>query len=82
MNIDRLLKEKKITKAELANRMGILAQNVNANLKNPSEDTIRNIARALGVSIAELFDESENITEPRADFVCPNCGAKYKLVRD
>lgn len=75
MNIDKILKEKKITKVELANRMGILPQNVNANLRNPSEDTIRNIAKALGVPIAVLFEDGSEPDAPIAhSHKCPHCG--------
>lgn len=76
MNIDRLLKEKGITKAQLAERMGILPQNVNANLKNPKEDTIRNIAVALGVPIYVLFEDEDDTSNA---IVCPKCGARFEL---
>lgn len=80
MNIDKLLIQKGMTKAMLAERMGILPQNVNANLKNPKEDTIRNIAEALGVEPWELFASKEELfTEEKNTFTCPKCGAKFEL---
>ena len=75
MDIDKLLKEKGITKSELARRLGISNQNVNANLKNPKEDSIRNIAAAIGVPISVLFGEDDDKTR----ITCPKCGARFKL---
>lgn len=60
MDISELLKQKNITKAELANRLGIHNQNVNKLLANPTEANIIKIADALGVSVGELFGESPN----------------------
>lgn len=80
MNIDRLLAEKGMTKAMLAERMGILPQNVNANLKNPKEDTIRNIAEALGVEPWELFTSKEEIIKKDENIItCPTCGTKIEF---
>lgn len=75
MNIDNLLKEKGITKTELARRLGISNQNVNANLRNPKEDSIRNIAAAIGVPVSVLFGEDED----KNHITCPKCGARFKL---
>lgn len=83
MNIDKLLIEKGMTKAMLAERMGILPQNVNANLKNPKEDTIRNIAEALGVEPWELFASKSDIIEKDKDSItCPKCGTIFKMQPD
>ena len=80
MNIDNLLIKKGVTKAMLAERMGILPQNVNANLKNPKEDTIRNIADALGVEPWELFATKEEIIkEDENTITCPTCGTKIEF---
>lgn len=74
MNIDKLLEEKGITKAILAERMGILPQNVNANLKNPKEDTIRKIAIALEIPTWQLFASEEEIASIQTSTTCPHCG--------
>ena len=75
MNIDNLLKEKGITKTELARRLGISNQNVNANLRNPKEDSIRNIAKEIGVPVSVLFGEEDD----KNSIICPKCGARFKL---
>ena len=75
MNIDNLLKEKGITKTELARRLGISNQNVNANLRNPKEDSIRNIAKAIGVPVSVLFGEEDD----KNSITCPKCGARFRL---
>lgn len=87
MNIDKLLNEKSMTKAMLAEKMGIRSQNVNVALKNPTEETIRKIAVALGVEVWELFTSKseivEEITEETKNTIrCPKCGARFELKED
>lgn len=78
MNIDKLLSEKGMTKSMLAEKMGIRSQNVNVSLRNPTEDTMRKIADALGVEMWELFIEKPTSNEPNCNtLVCPKCGAKF-----
>lgn len=84
MNIDKLLNEKSMTKAMLAEKMGIRSQNVNVALKNPTEETIRKIAVALGVEVWELFKSKSEIVGGIEDgvkngFACPKCGARFVL---
>lgn len=77
MNIDSLLKEKGMTKTMLAEKMGIRSQNVNVALKNPTEETMRKIAAALGVEVWELFtseDGSMKEQERKNTIPCPYCG--------
>ena len=75
MNIDKLLAEKGMTKTMLAERMGIRSQNVNVALRNPTEETMRKIAEALGVEVWELFATKEEIMEEEKNFIpCPYCG--------
>ena len=80
MNIGKLLSEKGMTKAMLAEKMGIRSQNVNVSLRNPTEDTMRKIAEALGVEMWELFTEKPTSKEPDSNtLVCPKCGAEFIL---
>ncbi len=77
MNIDSLLKEKGMTKTMLAEKMGIRSQNVNVALKNPTEETMRKIANALGVEVWELFTSEGEVTkeaEKKNTIPCPYCG--------
>lgn len=78
MNIDLLLKEKGMTKAMLAEKMGIRSQNVNVSLKNPTEETMKKIAEALGVEVWELFKPNESPASPGANsIICPKCGTRF-----
>ena len=81
MNIDELLKEKGMTKAMLAEKMGIRSQNVNVSLRNPTEETMKKLADALGVEMWELFVSKEKLVEQQEQnsIVCPKCGAKFEL---
>lgn len=81
MNIDELLKEKGMTKAMLAEKMGIRSQNVNVSLRNPTEETMKKLADALGVEMWELFVSKGKLVEQQEQntIVCPKCGAKFEL---
>lgn len=77
MNIDSLLKEKGMTKTMLAEKMGIRSQNVNVALKNPTEETMRKIANALGVEVWELFTTEGEVmkeADKKNTIPCPYCG--------
>ena len=59
INIDRILKRKKISKTELANRLGVPRQSIYSYLKgNVSLEKIVNMANALDVELWELFSRS------------------------
>lgn len=77
MDITSILKEKGITKAELAERLGIFSQNVNKMLINPTEATIKKIADAIGVPMWQLFASREEVLNDNRNEiagVCPHCG--------
>ena len=77
MDITNILKEKGISKAELAERLGIFSQNVNKMLINPTEATIKKIADAIGVPMWQLFASREEVLRKNrneATGVCPHCG--------
>ena len=60
MRIKELLKEKRITQKELAERMGITPSTLSILLKgNMTMATLRRIADALGVEVATLYDTPE-----------------------
>lgn len=82
MNIDSLLKEKGMTKTMLAEKMGIRSQNVNVALKNPTEETMRKIANALGVEVWELFTTEGEATkgaDKKNTIPCPHCGKPIEV---
>lgn len=81
MRLREILKEKKISGAELARRLGVSSSYVNMVAKgsaNMSIEKCRVIADALGVPLAAMFDgySDPNVT------VCPHCGKRIKLVID
>jgi len=78
MRIKEVIKEKGLTIQALADSMGINRVNLSTSINgNPTIETLEKIANALGVSVAELFEQSAN------DAVnCPHCGGKIKVVKD
>lgn len=58
LRIEEILKEKGLTKGDLAECMGISRQTLHSHLTgNPSLDILNRFAAALGVDIRELFDK-------------------------
>jgi transcriptional regulator with XRE-family HTH domain len=61
LNIDSVLKEKKISKTELADKLGVPRQSIYSYLDgNVSLGILVNIANALDVPLWQLFNSSEN----------------------
>lgn len=60
-NIKRIRQDKRISQNKLARESGIAQSALSAiesSVKNPSVETVQLIAKALGVTISELFGES------------------------
>ena len=80
MRIKELLKQKGITAKELAAKLnlseGALSQSLNG---NPTVERLTQIASALGVSVAELFEAPASDT---AVITCPHCGKPITLQVD
>ena len=74
MRIKELCKERGITQADLARRLGVrpssLSQSISRN--RLSADSLQRIADALHVSVGELFEHEPTI-------VCPHCGRLIRL---
>ena len=75
IEIDRLLKEKRLSKTDLAKRMGINRVSLYSVLSgNPTLDNINKLAAAIGVPVSELFEV------PATDVItCPKCGTKFRM---
>jgi transcriptional regulator with XRE-family HTH domain len=76
LRVKEISKEKGLTIAIVANRMGIkppaLSRIINGG--NTTTDTLQKIADALNVPIADLFEQ------PASDTItCPKCGAKLEI---
>lgn len=67
--VKELCREKGITIKQLAEKMNIVPESLSRAINgNPHLSTIRKIAEALGVSVADLFDRNED--ELLAIIVC------------
>lgn len=77
LRVKELCKEKGFTQKMLAEKIGVaeisLSRSING---NPSLDTLNKIASALGVSIAELFEQPKKNT---ASLTCPHCGKSIEI---
>jgi transcriptional regulator with XRE-family HTH domain len=69
VNLIRLIKEKKISQAEICRKTGVkkttLNEIVTGKIDNPTLETLKNISSALDVSLSALVDENgdEHIIE-------------------
>ncbi|MFT4221889.1 helix-turn-helix domain-containing transcriptional regulator [Dysgonomonas sp.] len=78
INIDDILKKKKITKTDVSKRMGLSRESLYRILSgNPTLDNLTKLAAALNVPISDLFDTPTDNTVN-----CPYCGNKIKLTKD
>lgn len=77
LRIKELCKERGITQAQLADKLGIQAvsfsQAVSRNKFNM--DRLSDIADILGVEIPDLFEQTGG-----GVIICPNCGKKFMMV--
>ena len=71
--IETKIKDANLTKKEVAERMGIIPNNINAMLANPSWPTLEKLSTALGIPVSELVsDAPASHIEPQMH--CPYCG--------
>lgn len=76
LRVQEICKQQGITMQILAKRMGVTYQALYAAVSgNPTIGKLREIAKALGVSIVELIDEEKEGNT----ITCPNCGKKFKM---
>ncbi len=75
INIDNILKEKGLSKTDIAKRIGLSRESLYRILSgNPTLENLNKLANALEVPISELFDQ------PQHDIInCPHCGGKIKV---
>ena len=60
LRVKEILKTKQISQKEMADRMGIMPESLSRIIPgNPSLSTLENMAKALNVNIAELFDDEK-----------------------
>lgn len=74
LRIKQLLKEKGMTAAELANKLGVTHGAMSLMINgNPTVSSLQKIAEALDVPITELFESNQ------AKAICPHCGKPIKI---
>lgn len=77
INIDNILREKGLTKTDIAKRIGLSRESLYRILSgNPTLDNIKKLADALEVPISELFGTTD---KEKTSIVCPYCGKKINL---
>lgn len=79
MRIKQILQEKGITQKEFAKRLGMSETGLSLAISddgNPPLKRLKQIADALGVNIAELFEAEQPVTET---ICCPKCDALIKV---
>ncbi len=82
MRIKEVLKEKKITQVELAEKMDVSISAVRQMVvaESLTTTTLNKIATALNVPIWQLFVSPEEVSkESGAGLHCPVCGAELEL---
>ena len=61
-NVDRLCREQKLRRMDLAKKMGVEEASLSRSLRySPRLDTVEKIAKALNVSIKSLFEDPDKI---------------------
>lgn len=75
IHIKEILKERGITQAELAQRLGVHRVALNSTLNNPNIklSTIEKIADAIGCDVSEFF------AKKGTELVCPHCGQPISI---
>ena len=64
LQIEHILREKRITKSAFADMLGIKKQNVNGVLETKNLDKIQEIANTLGVDYLQLITDKDETPKP------------------
>lgn len=80
MRVKAILKDKQLTLNDLAKKLGVSRQALYLQINNnPRISTLQRIADALGVPVAQLFDQTPADTADHNVIICPHCGAKLEI---
>lgn len=85
MRFKEVLKKYGLSQTELAERLGINRVSVSRLLSEKNDmraSTIEKIAKAIGCSPGELFDDATDAATVSPSFTCPKCGAKLRLIEE
>lgn len=77
INIETLIKESGISKADLADKLGVSRTALYSILNgNPTVKSLEKIAEIIGCDMADFFPKK---TKETATHKCPKCGARLSL---
>lgn len=80
MRVKAILKDKQLTLSDLAQKLGVSRQALYLQINNnPRISTLQRIADALGVPVAQLFDQAPADKADHNVITCPHCGAKLEI---
>lgn len=80
MQVKAILKGKQMTLNDLAKKLGVSRQALYLQINNnPRISTLQRIADALGVPVAQLFDQTQPTNADHNTITCPHCGAKLQI---
>ena len=81
MLVKEILKDKKLTLNDLAQKLGVSRQALYLQINNnPRISTLQRIADALGVPVGQLFDQTPPAEkENNCIITCPHCGGKIVI---
>ena len=79
--IRALMKAKKITQTEIAEKLGVSQNMISLYLsaKSPGIDKIFSILEVLEITPAEFFKEDGTTTTTQTTAICPYCGRPLKI---
>ena len=77
--IETVIARKGTNKANLADKMGKIKQNMNSLLTDPKWSTIEAVAEALEISPEELLFDHEQTASEQGVMVCPKCKAALRI---
>lgn len=81
--IKNVASSKGVKLQDLAQKLGVTRQTLNASMKSPSYPTLTRIAEALEIPVWELLTPAEEapgaMPEERPHAVCPHCGGPLQI---
>lgn len=81
MRLKQAIKESGSSVGDLAQKLGVSRQAISRQINgaNITVETVQRIADALGVPVAQLFDQTPATEADHNVITCPHCGAKLEI---
>ena len=77
INIDKIIKQRRLSKKDIALKMGLSRVSLHRILNgNPTLDSINKLADALEIPVSDLFER-----QGRDGFYCPHCGERIRFCK-